>query len=502
MPPDSNQPEENPVLKASRERRAKFLAELEKLTEKPTKESRSLTDEESARFTELASKVKKLDKDIRNLEAEEDRKAKAAAASAGVPEPGTPPVVVKREQMTYDQHGPNSYFRDLAYIAAQNIEPSYMPMAEQARARIIQHNREIEVEARRDAEVARRLKEIRSTPPIEQRVNPNTSAGTGGELVPPLWLVSQYVPFVRPGRVFANRVQNLPLPPGIDVINLPKITVGSQAGIQTAQGAAVVSVDIQTSTVAAPVRTIAGQEDISMQLLEQSPLAMDNVVFDDLTRDYDQRLDIQIVSGSGANGQHTGVLNVTGSTSNTSITNSNLINCSATTFGSAAGDQYRAIVNGVNQIETLRFMPPTAIWVHPRRANSWAFAFDSNNRPVFQKVPYGPWNALGVNESNPVPEGMAGELYGLPVIKDANMTTSANGTGSPASGGTQDCIVVLKEDDLYLWEGTMRLRALPEILSGTLQIRYQAYAYSAFMPNRFPPSLSICVGAGTAVPGF
>ena len=86
------------------------------------------------------------------------------------------------------------------------------------------------------------------------------------EFVPPLWLVSQYVPYMRAGRVFANRCQNLPLPPGIDVINLPKITVGSQAAIQTANAAAVQSVDIQTSTVAASVRTIAGQEDISMQL--------------------------------------------------------------------------------------------------------------------------------------------------------------------------------------------------------------------------------------------
>lgn len=229
---------------------------------------------------------------------------------------------------------------------------------------------------------------------------------------------------------------------------------------------------------------------------------MDNVIFDDLSRDYDQRLDLQVVAGTGTNGQHTGVLNVTGSTTGNSVTNAYLVNCSQTSFGTTAGDQYRSILNGVNNIETTRFDSPTAIWVHPRRANSWAFAVDSNNRPLFQKGSYGPWNAFGLNENAPVVQGLAGELYGLPVIKDANMTTTANGTGSPSSGGTQDAVVVLKEDDLYLWEGTLRMRALPEILSGTLQIRFQLYSYSAFMPNRFPPSLSILVGSGLAAPGF
>jgi hypothetical protein len=240
-----------------------------------------------------------------------------------------------------------------------------------------------------------------------------------------------------------------------------------------------------------------------MQLLEQSPLAMDNVIFDDLSRDYDQRLDIQVVNGSGANGQHTGVLNVAGNTSNTSITSSNLVNCSSTEFfGTTTGDQYRSVVNGVNQIETLRFMPPTAIWAHPRRTNSWAYAADSNSRPLFIPTKYGPWNTVGLNEGAPVPQGVAGELFGLPVVKDANMVTTANGTASPSSGGTQDAVVVLKEDDLLLYEGTMRMRALPEILSGTLQIRFQVYAYSAFIPTRFPPSISIVVGAGLAAPGF
>jgi hypothetical protein len=86
-------------------------------------------------------------------------------------------------------------------------------------------------------------------------------------------------------------------------------------------------------------------------------------------------------------------------------------------------------------------------------------------------------------------------------VKDANMPTLCNGFSGNVvvtTGATQDAVVVLKEDDLYLWEGALRMRALPEILSGTLQIRFQLYAYSAFMPHRLPASISQIVGSGYA----
>ena len=338
----------------------------------------------------------------------------------------------------------------------------------------------------------------------ELRVNPNTTAGSGGEFVPPLWLVSQYVPYVRPTRTFANRVTNLGLPTGIDVINIPKINTGSLEAVQVANAAPVASQDIVTSTVSAPVRTIAGQEDISMQLLEQSPIAMDNVVFDDLTRDYDKQLDTQLLVGSGTDGQHQGVLTLaTQATTASDITKAFAVTVSSALFHdqSTAGTQYRSIAKAATAIETLRFDAATAVWVHPRRPTSWNYASDTAGRPLFVGANYGPWNATGASGGQVVSQGQCGELLGLPVIKDANMPTTMSGTAT--TGGAADAVVVLKEDDLYLWEGTMRLRALPEILSGTLQVRFQAYAYSCFIPNRFAPSIAILTGdTGLAPPGW
>jgi hypothetical protein len=64
--------------------------------------------------------------------------------------------------------------------------------------------------------------------------------------------------------------------------------------------------------VSAPVRTIAGQQDFAIQLLDQSPWGWDEVVLEDLLADYNAKLDVQVISGSGAAGQVTGILNVAG----------------------------------------------------------------------------------------------------------------------------------------------------------------------------------------------
>jgi hypothetical protein len=83
------------------------------------------------------------------------------------------------------------------------------------------------------------------------------------------------------------------------------------------------------------------------------------------------------------------------------------------------------------------------------------------------------------------------------VILDANIPNSM-GTGS-----NQAPILVGRFSDFMLWESTIRLRALQESLSGTLQVRYQAYQYLAFIGNRYPTALSVINGTGLIVqPGF
>ena len=499
-----------PLLDAAQARRVELQTKLDKLVAAPAAESRTAFNEkEERKFGELTGEIDSADDSIKKFRKQIEREARAALASAAAPagETRTPVATVTSEPNTYDPRNKRgaSYFQDLGAIAARSagLDGGISTDITAALERMQRNGKEVEVETRKlNGEQRAQFSQYieASGGSTEQRVNPNTTYGQGGEFVPPLWLVSAYVPLVRPARICANRVTNRPLPPGIDVINLPKITVGSLTGVQASQGSAVTSQDFQTATIAASVRTITGQEDISLQLMEQSPLQMDGVIFDDLSRDYDQRLDYQLLAGSGANGQHLGVLNVPGALNNTSILNSNYVNVGSTVFhdNSTTGTMYRGILNAKNQIEVLRIQAATGIWANPRRVNSWEYsAVDSQYRPLF--VPYSPFNALGLDNPN-MPEGVSGSMLGLPVIKDGNIPTTM--LGNAVTGGTNDPVVVLKEDDLILWEGVPRFRVLPEILSGTLQLRFQMYCYSAFMPNRFAPSNSILTGTGLAAPGF
>lgn len=473
------------ILDATRTKRDKRQSKLDELLKAPEKEARSLTDEEAARFETLSADLKSLDKELKGLVAKDERDAKAAAAVAAaasaspVAAVDARPVIVRSEPQTYDRHSGNSYLLDLGVCAAAMIEPGKEYLAVEARGRLNQHQKETEIEARHDKALEQRLWEAK----MELRVNPSGNvAGQGGEFVPPLWAESLYIPYLRAGRVLANRVnQQGPVPPGYNVINIPKITLGGLTGIQTAQGAGVTSQDPTTSAIAANVNTISGQVDISLQLLEQSPLAMDGVVFNDLSASYDQQLDLQVYSGSGTGGQHLGV---------NQVTSRNAVSCtSATWFGTAAG-VVPSIAAGISVVATKRFMSPTAVWMHPRRWFWGQSLGDTTGRPFSMNATQMPMNAVSTVDPGAPVQGHAGFVLGLPVFIDANIPV--------LTGGTQDEVVVVKEDDLFLWENSLRLRALPEVLSGTLQIRFQLYSYSAFMANRLPVAISHITGAGLA----
>jgi len=226
---------------------------------------------------------------------------------------------IRSEPMTYSPHSRHSYLLDMATIAISGRGAGAGDGAPEARERMGQHLKELSIEARSNKAVGRLLTESKfGNGTTELRVNPNTTAGTGGEFVPPLCLSPNTSP-TPPDEDLRQPNRELPATSWYRRDQRSEITTGSQTAIQTANAAAVSSTDIVTTTVAAPVNTIAGQEDISLQLLEQSPIAMDGVVFQDLAADYDQRLDLQVIAGSGSNGQHLGVLNVTQATSNTSI---------------------------------------------------------------------------------------------------------------------------------------------------------------------------------------
>jgi HK97 family phage major capsid protein len=293
--------------------------------------------------------------------------------------------------------------------------------------------------------------------------------GSGGYAVPPAWLMDQYVTYARPGRAFANLCQRLPLPGGTDSINVPKMLTGGTVAIQTSDNAAVSQTDLTDTFLSCPVRTIAGQQSVAIQIIDQSPIAFDDIIFRDLISAHAAVLDQQCIYGSGSSGQ---VLGVTNTPSITNIAVASL---------DIAGI-YKAIANAIQTIHVTRFQPPTCVVMHPRRWGWLLTLLDTQNRPLFVPDANNPFNAAGVLEEVDSQQ-VVGRTHGLPIITDPNIATNLG------AGTNEDQIFVMRASDLVLWESGIRARVLPETKAANLTVLIQIYSYVAFTAGRYPAAI-------------
>ena len=325
------------------------------LDEKITDEEIETRKAQDASLSGLVDEAKALDARIAEVSYIEAARKKAAD--------GTPRVTIKSQPLTYrkDNRYQVGYFRDLA--RAQISGDS------EARERLVTHGKEVSdvlakrrvakayTEADRYESEEKLKREFGQDAFMETRVNPNTTAGEGGEFVPPLWLIDEFIPFLRAGRQVANACRQMDLPTGTDSINIPKVSGGTSVAPQTANNAAISETDLTTTSVSSSVITVAGQEDVSIQLLEQSPIALsDEVIFPDLLSAYNQQIDLQVLNGSGSAGQVNGILNVAG------------INAVTYTDASPTGPKmYPYFGQSASQIQRKRFAPMTAFFMTPQR---------------------------------------------------------------------------------------------------------------------------------------
>lgn len=491
---------------AQLEARVKQLADLEAAATKRCNdiidlcaaENRASTDDEAATIVAARNEVRNLRNersaheatiaDLKAAEASEgrasvagadsdqERRDEAASAAAGN-------VKVTREPLVYEKwNTERSYLADLVAVETGRGRVN----ADEARARLTKHADEMRVELPRIEARARRVDSIgegRDEAPVGyERRDLNRSDGTGGYAVPPAWLMGEYIELVRANRVTANLCRSMPLPPGTDTINIPKVSTGTAVAVQTADNAAVNETDLADTYVTASVKTIAGQQDLAMQLLDQSPINFDQIVFADLIADHAMKLDQQVLSGSNASGQVRGIRSITS------------VDTTAYTDGSpTVPELYPKLADSYNVISTTRYLPPEVILMHPRR---WAWmlaSLDSSNRPlVLPSMAQNPFAVQGANAA----EGFVGTTAFGPVYVDANIPTNIG------AGTNEDVIILTRPSELYLWEGPIRSRVLTEVLSGNLTVRLQVYSYFTFLPDRRPESTSIISGTGLVSPAF
>lgn len=368
----------------------------------------------------------------------------------------TPRASVKNEPLTYTQHGQHSIFTDLARRELHHDQA--------ASERLARHQREMQVER-------------------AEKFDLSSTDAAGGYLVAPLWLQDEFVDLARARRVTADVLGARALPANTDSINIPTLSTGTATAVQADNGS-VQETDAAFSTVAAAVKTIAGLQDVSQQLVDRSVPGVDGVIFADLVKDYAVQLDTAVLNSSTTSNK--GLLQVSGINSVT-----------YTDASPTLPELYPKIASAINSVHTGIYSPPTAIVMHPRR---WAFCLsqlDSSNRPLIVPNAQGPNNAAG-QFGGVVSQGSVGSIQGVPVYVDANVPTTLG------SGTNEDRIIVLATDECYLWEDQSGpyLETFRDVGSGTLTVRFRLHNYYAQCNERRPTAISVISGTGLAAPSF
>jgi HK97 family phage major capsid protein len=351
---------------------------------------------------------------------------------------------VGAEEPVYRQHGGPGFFHD---VIKATLEAD-----SRAAERLAQHQDQVE---ERDL---------------------TTTATAGGGFVPPIYMGELFADIARPARPFADVFPSRPLPPAGMVISIPRITTGPAVAIMASENSSVNEVDLVETTLTVNVRTIAGQQDISQQLLDRSDPSIDSIVFGDLRSSYDQTLDVQMLSGTGS-GALPGIRGVSGV---------NTVSYSSGTPTAAA--LLPKLYDAVQKIHNTRYAPPDTIVMHPRRS-AWLASQLSSTFPLFQQGTL--TQAAGTQDA-----ALLTSFAGMRVVHDPSIGTLYG------AGTNEDEIYVLRAADLILWEGPLQARVLPEVLSGTLTVRVQLFGYAAFASGRYPASITIISGTGLVAPTF
>lgn len=471
-------------LATMHEERTGLKAALDAILVDPEKEGRGLKPEEEAAFAEARKAVKEkddaiLEMEARVKEAEEDerreelvqrsRDAHGAPVEERKDDTGGGTIVL-REQTTYDQFGDQSYFRDLVTVGLNRTG------AEEAERRLAQADKECRIDARdkvRREGRANVLREVRAL---------TTTDGAGGDFVPPLWMVEEYITLARAARPTADRVRNMSLPKGTDSLNIPRIATGTAVAEQATQNTAVQNTDATTNAVSATVTTIAGQQVVAVQLIEQSPINMDEILLADLALDYAAKVDLFVLNNNAAG--KLGLLNVAG------------VNTATRTGATTLAQFYSSFADLTQQIYGTRFLAPDTIVMHPRRWASFMAGADSSGRPfIVPNSSQGAYNALGVSNGLAA-QGVVGEIAGLPVIADPNIPTNLG------VGTNEDRIIVFRSQDSILWEGAPNAEAFRETKADQLSVLLRFYRYAAFTGSRYPKSIGVLSGTGLVPPTF
>lgn len=368
-------------------------------------------------------------------------------------------IEVTRNEPIYREEG-RSFFRDLLELhVAKGQNPD-------ALERLSKNNRE----------TADRVGEIRGLNDYQKRAI-STSANAGGQFVAPVWLLDQYAAKLRAGRAYLNALGTRPFTNDLgNSINVPSITTGASVAAGTAENSAVTRQDLVTSSITAATQTISGQTQSSFQLIDLSQTAMDQIIMDDMTRDYTKKLDDFGLNSTTTNAK--GILQVSGTSSAT-----------YTDASPTVPELYPVMFQGKSTLEKAVFAGVDFIAMHPSTWNWVLSGIDGNNRPLALSTNQAAFNATAGFDANAA-QGLAGNFLGLPVIVDANFPVNTGG------GSNQAPILMINRMAHDFWEGVPSFRVAEQTLINQLTYVFVMYGYAAQMCRQ---AAGACVVNGTGL---
>lgn len=302
-----------------------------------------------------------------------------------------------------------------------------------------------------------------------ERRSVNWTAGQGGDFAPPQWLVEYFAGAPRPGRVLADLIPNFDLDVGWSSVNIPRLTGTGAVTQQIPLNAAEGSQDLPDAAVTSTVVTIAGNEDVPLQMVEQSPVGahFDWVVFTDMEEGYNLSLETALITGTGSNGQLLGVLN----NLNTTPYNATITYTSASP---TATGLYPYLGQAIAAIGHNRHLPPEVWLMNTSRVGWLGTSEDTQNRPLILA------NKQGSGEF---------DLAAFAVKIDDAITPTYG------AGGNQDTIIACRPSDWLLLESDLHTDVMFDVLSGSLMARCQLRRYVAAL-CRYPGGHASVQGTG------
>lgn len=436
--------------------REQYAAVSARVQELAAKDGELSAEDRAAGFADIEL-LDELGKQIRTLE---DVEAREVAAAASVTEERVErgAAVVTREERTYtpdaERREGRSFLRDV-FASKYLNDPS-------ASQRLGRHMAEERVERGAD---------------LESR---DIGTGAAAGLTVPQYLVDLAAPLARAGRPVANICNAHPLPADGMAIVVSRVTTGTAAAVQATENAGVQETNLDDTALSVDVRTIAGQQDVSRQLVERSTGA-DSIVISDLIAAYHTKLDSSIINDDGNSGTHLGIRSTT-----------SIVAVSYTDDTPTAAELYPKLFDLQSQVQAGVYMGISHFVMHPRRWN-WLASQVGSTFPFLQIAGI---NQQGGEVSTREYGGVVGSVAGVPVIVDGNIPTNIS--------STQDVILGVTASELHLWEDAsapMFIRA-EDVGSGNLTVKFVVYGYSAFTAGRYPGAHGTISGTGTTTPSF